>query len=134
MLNTFPSLLDYSWYAPLILRVVLGIILIDLGVLKFKSERASWITTLSAYRLKPAAFFVSVYGAIEIIGGALLVIGLFTQVAALVFVILSAIECYTEFTEGNVLKRDIVFYVLLFAIALSLLLTGAGAFARDLPL
>jgi hypothetical protein len=60
--------------------------------------------------------------------------GLYTQIAALAFVILSGIELYTEFTEGNVLRRDIVFYLLVFAISLSLLLSGAGAFAKDIPL
>jgi len=134
MLNTFPSLLTYSWYAPLILRLVLGLILIDLGLLKFKGERADWITTFAAYKIKPAHLWVSLYGLLEVVGGAFLIIGLYTQVAALAFVLLSGIEFYIEYSEGAILKRDIVFYVLVFAIAASLLLTGAGAFARDLPL
>jgi len=134
MLNTFPTLLNYSWYAPLILRLVLGLILIDLGVLKWRSERADWIATFAAYKIRPAHLWVSLYGLVEIVGGLMLVIGLYTQVAALAFVLLSGIEFYIEYSEGGILKRDIVFYVLVFAIALSLLLTGAGAFARDLPL
>ncbi len=134
MLNTFPSLLTYSWYAPLILRIILGIIVIDIGVLKFKGERMDWIATFSAYKIRPAHIWVAVFGALEVIGGILLLIGFYTQIAALLFVILSAIEFYIEYTEGNVLKRDLAFYALVFGIALSLLLTGAGALARDLPL
>lgn len=134
MLNTFPSLLTYSWYAPLILRVVLGLIVLDLGVLKFRGERADWITTFAAYRIKPAHFWVSIYGLLEVVAGIFLIFGFLTQISALAVVLLSAIELYTEYTEGAVLKRDIVFYLLILAIALSLLLTGAGAFARDLPL
>ncbi|MDB5194709.1 MAG: hypothetical protein JWN50_723 [Parcubacteria group bacterium] len=134
MLNTFPSLLSYSWYAPFILRVVLGIILIDVGSLKFRGERADWVKAFDAYKIRPAKFFVSLFALFEIVGGALLLIGLYTQTAALAFVVLSGIEFYTEYTEGNILRRDIVFYALVFAIALSLLLTGAGAYAKDLPL
>jgi uncharacterized membrane protein YphA (DoxX/SURF4 family) len=134
MLNTFPSLLTYSWYAPLILRLVLGLILIDVGLLKFRGERRDWITLFSAYRIKPAHLFVSLYGALQAIAGLLIAVGLYTQVAALAVVILSAIEFYIEYTEGGILKRDITFYVLIFAIAASLLLTGAGAYAQDLPL
>ncbi len=134
MLNTFPSLLTYSQIGPLILRVVLGLILIDVGILKFRGEKASWIKAFDAYRLRPASLFVSIFGFLEVLGGALLVIGLYTQIAALGFVILSGIEFYTEFTEGNVLRRDLVFYALVFAISLSLLLTGAGAYAKDIPL
>ena len=134
MLNTFPSLLTYSWYAPFILRIVLGLILIDTGILKFKGERAAWLAAFSTYKIRPAYVWVSLFGVLEVIGAICLLIGLYTQVAALAFVVLSAIEFYIEYTEGDVLKRDIVFYALVFAIALSLLLTGAGAFARDLPL
>jgi hypothetical protein len=54
MLNTFPSLLTYSQVGPFILRVVLGLIVIDVGILKFRSERADWIKTFDAYRLRPA--------------------------------------------------------------------------------
>jgi uncharacterized membrane protein YphA (DoxX/SURF4 family) len=134
MLNTFPSLLSYSPLGPFILRVVLGFILIDLGFLKFRGERTQWVQVFSAYKLRPAHLFVSLYGAVEIVGGVLLLIGLYTQIAALVFVVLNAIELYIEYSEGNVLKRDLVFYVLVLAIALSLLFTGAGAYAKDIPL
>lgn len=134
MLNTFPDLLTYSLFAPLILRVVLGVILIDLGVLKFKSEKSRWIATFEGLRLRPSEALVSLYGLIEIVGGIMLVVGLYTQIAALLFVVLFAIEFYLEWTEANLLKRDLVFYILGLAISLSLLLSGAGAFAFDIPL
>lgn len=134
MLNTFPSLLSYGLLAPLILRLVLGLICVDLGILKFKKERARWIATFEAYKLKPSKQLVRLLGLLEIAGGVLLIIGLYTQIAALVFVILFAAEFYIEYTEGGILKRDITFYLLVLAIALSLLLTGAGAYAFDIPL
>lgn len=134
MLNTFPDLLTYSLFAPFVLRVVLGIILIDLGVLKFRAEKSRWIATFEGLRLKPAEPLVSIFGLIEVVGGIMLIVGLYTQLAALIFVILFLIEFYIEYTEANVLKRDMVFYVLCLAISLSILLSGAGAFAFDIPL
>jgi putative oxidoreductase len=134
MLNTFPELLNYSILAPFILRIVIGLIFVDLGILKFKGERKRWMETFEALKLKPSDILVSIYGLIQIIGGIMLILGIWTQIAALIFVIFTAIELSLEWTEGLILKRDIVFYVLLFSISLSLLLTGAGAFAIDLPL
>jgi uncharacterized membrane protein YphA (DoxX/SURF4 family) len=134
MLNPFPELLNLSIMAPFILRVVIGLIFVDLGILKFRGERKRCIESFEALKLKPTDILVSIYGLIQIIGGAMLILGAWTQIAALVFVIFSAIEMSLEWKEGLILKRDIVFYILLFTISLSLLLTGAGAFAFDLPL
>ena len=134
MLNPFPELLTYSLMGPFILRAVLGIIFIDLGLLKLKAERANWTLLFETLHLKPAGYFVKAVGLIEIIGGLMLLFGFYTQIAALVFVIFTGIELYLEWKDEKIIKRDFVFYALLFAIALSLLLTGAGAFAFDIPL
>ena len=134
MLNPFPDLLMYSFFAPLILRVVLGLIFADLGMLKFRGERGTWINSFNTLSLRPADLFVSIYGALQIVGGLLLLLGLWTQVAALVFVIFSGIELYLEWQAREILRRDLVFYLLIFTISLSLLITGAGALAIDIPL
>jgi putative oxidoreductase len=134
MLNPFPELLTYSLLGPLMLRVLLGLIFIDLGALKLRSERQRWIASFDTLYLRPADFFVTLYALIQIVGGILLIIGLWTQVAALVFVILVGAELYTEWRAREILKRDMVFYLLIFVISLSLLLTGAGAYALDIPL
>lgn len=134
MLNPFPELLNYALLAPFILRVVIGLIFIDLGFLKFRSEKARWIASFEALHLRPADLLVALYAIIQIIGGTLLLVGLWTQVAALVFVVSTGAELYIEWSAREVLKRDMVFYLLLFVISISLLLTGAGAFAFDLPL
>jgi uncharacterized membrane protein YphA (DoxX/SURF4 family) len=134
MLTLFPELLNYSLLAPFILRVVIGLIFLDLGLLKLRGERKRWIESFEALKLHPSDILVSIYGLIQIIGGAMLITGIWTQAAALIFAIFTAIELYIEWTEGLILKRDFVFYVLMFTISLSLLFTGAGAFAFDLPL
>ena len=134
MLNPFPELLTYSLLAPFILRVVVGIIFIDLGFLKFRSEKDRWLASFETLGLRPSDLFVPLYALLQIVGGLLLLIGLWTQVVALAFVIFTGIELYVEWQAREILKRDIVFYMLIFVISLSLLLTGAGAYAIDIPL
>ncbi|OHB10408.1 MAG: hypothetical protein A3H60_00215 [Candidatus Zambryskibacteria bacterium RIFCSPLOWO2_02_FULL_44_12b] len=124
----------YSFIAPFILRVLLGLIFIDLGVLKLRDEKAGWLASFETLGLRPADLFVSIYALLQIVGGLLLLIGLWTQVAALAFAIFSGIELYVEWKARDILKRDMVFYLLIFVISLSLLLTGAGKYAIDIPL
>ncbi|MDP3763748.1 MAG: DoxX family protein [bacterium] len=134
MLNPFPDLLMYSFLGPFILRVVLALIFIDLGFLKFRDEKERWLASFETLNLRPADLFLSFYATLQIVGGLLLLAGLWTQVAALIFVIFTGTELYVEWQAREILKRDMVFYILIFTISLSLLLTGAGAYAIDIPL
>ena len=134
MLNAFPSLLTFSLLAPLILRVVLGLIFINLGYIELTSEKKRWAAFFETVHLKPATIFVILMGLFEIVGGFFLIAGFMTQVTTLVFSIITFGEFYAEYREETLLKRDVIFYLLIFAISLSLLLSGAGIFAIDLPL
>jgi len=134
MLNPFPDLLVYSMLAPFILRVVAGLIFIDLGVLLFKNEKARWTASLSSLNIPRPKVAAQILGIVEIIGGIMLILGFYTQIAALLLVIFTFAETYLEYKDPTLLKRNFVFYILLFAITLSLLLSGAGAFAIDIPL
>ena len=134
MLNPFPSLLTYSLLGPMILRIILGVIFVDLGRFKLTKERERWIASLEALHIGGAKLVTKILGGVEIIGGLMLVVGYYTQIAALVFVLLTGAELYIEYKDAGILRRDITFYLLLLAISLSLLLTGAGAYAFDIPL
>ncbi len=134
ILNTFPSLLTFSMLSPLILRVVLGIIVINLGSLKIGDEQRSWQELFETINIHPAATFVKILAFIEIIGGLILLAGAYTQLAGMVFAALFFCEAILEYREPNLEKRDLAFYILVFAISLSLVFLGAGAFAFDLPL
>ncbi|MBX4206310.1 DoxX family protein [Candidatus Parcubacteria bacterium] len=134
MLNPFPDLLNYAMLAPFLLRLVLGLVFIDLGILKFKSEKSRWVVSFEALHMRPTGLFVPLYGALQVAGGVLLVIGLWTQVAALLFAVFTFCELYIEWSGRAILKRDLTFYLFLFVISLSLLFTGAGAYAFDIPL
>ena len=134
MLNTFPDLLTYSMLAPFILRVIIGLIFVDLGILKFKSERKRWRDMFNVFHIRPANLFVSLYGLIQIVGGALLIIGLWTQVAALIAFIVSMLAYYLKGRYPNFIENYKFFFFLLALIAVSLLFLGAGFLAFDLPL
>ena len=132
--NLFPELFSYTLFAPIILRVVVGLIFLNLGYLKLGKERAGWVSSLKILNVHPAGFFTGLLGLVEILGGLLLFVGAYTQLAALVLGLLALIELFIEYREESILKRDFVFYLLLAAICASLLLTGAGLYAIDIPL
>lgn len=134
MLNPFPDLLTYSLLAPFILRVVAGFIFINLGVLAFKNEKERWLVSLSTLKIPDPKLTLKILGGIEIIAGIMLILGFYTQIAALLLALLTFAEVYVEYKDPTILKRNFVFYIMILSILLSLLLSGAGAFAIDLPL
>jgi uncharacterized membrane protein YphA (DoxX/SURF4 family) len=134
ILNPIPDLLMFSALAPFILRIVLGFIIVNSGNLKLKLEKTRWITTMQVARIPNEALAVAILGTVEIVAGIMLVIGFYTQVAALLVALISFVCLYVEYKEDTLVKRDVPFYLLTLAIALSLLFTGAGAFSFDLPL
>ena len=77
MLNLFPGLL-IPMLGPVILRLVIGLIFIDLGVLKFRAEKSRWLASFEALSIRPADLFVPVYALLQIIGGILLILGLWS--------------------------------------------------------
>lgn len=134
MLNPFPELLTYGLLSPFILRVVVGFIFVNLGLLAFKGEKERWIVSLATLNIPNPKIAVKIFGAIEFIGGIMFLLGFYTQIAALVLALLTFAEAYVEYKDPTILKRNFVFYILILAITLSLLFSGAGAFAIDIPL
>jgi uncharacterized membrane protein YphA (DoxX/SURF4 family) len=134
ILNTFPNLLTFSQLSPFVLRVVLGIIIINLGSLKLGREQSAWQELLELINIHPAKFFVKFLAFVEIIGGFILLFGAYTQLVSMVFAVLFFCEAVLEYRQPNLENRDLTFYVLIFSISLSLIFLGAGAFAFDLPI
>jgi len=120
MLSVFPDLFTYSLFAPLLLRVVVGAFLISKEYAVFKQATTPYVKTKSI---------------IYIIAGVLLCIGLFTQVAALVVALLVAFELWRDGMVKKILSRtETTLFVFILVISLSLMLSGAGFIAIDLPL
>lgn len=134
LLTVFPDLLTYSLIAPFILRVSLGLVLVYFSYLKFRKERVEKIAFFDSLGMKPGVFYVNTVGGIELVGGILLVAGAYTQIAALGATIIMLVATFIKWRRPESLRNDIEFYILLLVIAVSLIFTGAGFFAFDLPL
>lgn len=134
LLTLFPDLLTYGLIAPFILRVTLGLVLIYFSYLKFGKEKGEKIAFFESIGMKPGNFYVNAIGGIELVGGILLVVGAYTQIAALAAGVIMLAATFIKWRHPQSLRNDIEFYILLFVVALSLVFLGAGFFAIDLPL
>jgi uncharacterized membrane protein YphA (DoxX/SURF4 family) len=122
MLSIFPSLLSYEQLAPFILRVVLGVTLAYFGYQKMLGKGAS-----SGSNSK-------IYGGAEILVAVFLIIGLWTQLATLINAVILVIKLGFKIRDKAFLTGGVNYYLLLLTIATSLMFTGAGWLAFDLPL
>ena len=114
-LTTFPRLLDFVLLAPFILRIGVGVLRLFAGYARFKKE----------YRWLSIFYFVS---------SILIIIGLYTQIAALVAILFVKFDYYQDRKAGLLSPEKKALAVLMILILISLLFTGPGAFAFDLPL
>ncbi len=110
MLSLFPQLFNYSQMAPFLLRLALAIVL-------FLTARQTGKT----------------FATIKILSGILLLLGLFTQAAAIIVIALTLSEIIIAKKKQLVIE-DKMSKVMVIVIALSLLLLGPGLFSFDLPL
>lgn len=134
MLNTFPTLLAYSLFAPMILRISLGIILIGIGITSIFEKRELFKAYFISQKFPYANIVVWIFGIAEIISGVFLIIGLSTQIVAIIAVFLLLNIYSFESRDDRLLPYTPSTYLILSIVALSLLFSGAGFFAIDLPL
>jgi putative oxidoreductase len=134
ILNPFPSFLLYAFYAPFILRLVIALVFIEFGFAKLTKDKSSKAEFFEKIGLKPGKTFVIVFGLIELVAGAMLLVGFYTQIAALVAGLILLACSVIKVKHSSYLMSPTRYYVVLLIICISLLLTGAGAFALDTPL
>ncbi len=135
MLNTFPELLNYSILSATILRLVLAFVLISTGIEIIKpTKRALFMAYFESKQYPLASFLPWKFAIAQIMLGVFFFFGFFTQVVALIAIYILFCLFYIENRAEKILPHTSAFYLAMIAIALSLLLTGAGAFAVDLPL
>ena len=118
MLNTFPTLLSLGLLAPFLLRLVVGIFFVRKGIDDAKKSRVVkevWGRLLSF---------------LEVASGILLIVGAKTQIVSIITLFLS-IYAISKLKERGV---EFYLYLLLATISISLLFSGAGFLAVDLPL
>ena len=120
MLSIFPSLLAYEQIGPMIIRLVLGIVLAYFGYRKILNKGTSSGSNARAY------------GGVEIIIAVFLIIGLFTQLAALLNAIILVIKIGFKARDKALFTDGINSYVLLLAMAITVIFMGPGFLAFDL--
>lgn len=132
MLNPFP-IQFLSLFAYFILRVVIGLFFLILGHCHFK-QRDSLSSALTLKIFPFGKIITLILILTEIIIGFLFILGLYTQIAALITLIMSfkMMLFRNKFNHPALPTR--LTYLLLFAISFSLFITGAGVFAFDLPI
>lgn len=132
MLNPFPiqflALLAYF-----LLRVFVGVILVYFGWTHLQN-RELIIKKGGFPFFKHTLLAGMIFATSELLIGTMFILGYYTQIAALLTAILSLklIIFHSKFSPKLIQGK--IFYVLLFACSLSLFITGAGAFAFDLPI
>ncbi len=114
-LAIFPELLSFGFFAPMLLRIFVAIFLFYIGIQRWN---------------KPLKGAVLVY----FIGGAFLILGLYTQPAAILGILLIKFDFFMDRKPFPVSKDRLMMFVLAAVILLTLLVTGPGAFAFDYPL
>ncbi|MBY0472982.1 DoxX family membrane protein [Patescibacteria group bacterium] len=132
MLNTFPQFLSYGFYAPALLRCAVALVMLYLAYCHFKNKDA---INQEKFPVIGARAWVAWFSVIlEVAVGLALLFGYHTQIAAILTALVGIKHAFWtgKYPSYFVLSRTAALLVL--AIALSLLASGAGALAMDLPL
>lgn len=131
MMNVFP-VMYLAMLAYAVLRIALGGLFVYLGLQHaLTASRQSFQESFESSTI--GLLNLGVFITVEVVAGGMLVAGFLTQIAAIA---LLAISCYA-FVMNKKLKEvipDRFFYLLAIAAFICLFITGAGAFAFDIPL
>ena len=133
MLNPFPDLLSLSFFAPFLLRVGLGSLLFLFGFIRLSGKRETYLERFMDRWPRSGKIRLFSLGGTEIIVGFLFIVGFYTQIAALISIAMALTLLFikkTRMLTGN----SKLLYFLIFIVSLSLLISGAGALAFDVPL
>lgn len=123
MLSVFPSLLSFQSISPLIIRVTLSLIFLF------------WVfKNLTKPNFFQATTYTKAISLIEGIASLFILIGLFTQVGVAIIAIDLIVRLYTKFKNKALFSDGVNYYFVLLVLAISLLLTGPGFLAFDLPI
>lgn len=134
MLSVFPDLYTYQQLAPFLLRVTAGLLFLLYAVRVFHGIYAARIQPRFFGSERSGRLAHQVIAFISGVGGVLLVVGLYMQVAALVLAIISAGRIGYLIGTKNAGNEMVAYRVTLLVILVSLLFLGPGFWAFDYPL
>jgi putative oxidoreductase len=117
----------------LVLRLVLGLIFFSHGYPKLAHSATSMQGFFVQHGLP--GHFVYVAGVLEVFGGILLVLGLFTRGAALLLAIEMGVAIWKVHSAGGIYAvHDYEFPLAMLAASFALATVGAGSLSLDYPL
>jgi len=122
MLNTFPDLLNLSFIAPLILRIFVGSYFLKQSWEELNFYRKGLIESFKLSKI------------LETLGGILLIIGFLTQVTSLFLILITVFNIVYHIKNRRLNEEKLDFYIIILGILISLIITGAGFMAIDMPL
>jgi len=132
MLNPFPDLLMFSFFVPTLLRITVAVTLVYMA-LSMGGNKGALVSLRVPLigTVPPWATWVSV--CVTFLVALSLFVGFGTQISALLAIALILKHLWLgRYTNKLPLSKGV--YILLCIICLSLLFSGAGALAFDLPL
>lgn len=127
MLSIFPALFDFSLVGVLLLRVTVGAFFLLFG---FRLIHATRLVSEKGVGIYIVGYM---YGTLKLTVGILLLIGIYTQVGALLGALLSVITFLQNGTSHSSIAGKQV-QLLLAVICLALAFLGPGIWAIDFPL
>lgn len=125
-----------SLWSPLVLRIVVGAVMAGHGGQKLFGwfGGKGFAATAAGFNnmgLEPGAFWGGLAGAGEFFGGLLLILGLFTRLAALNVIVIMAVAIFTAHASAFFLPAGMEYALTLLAASLVLFETGGGALSCD---
>lgn len=132
MLNIFPNLLTFGFFAPTILRVAVALMIGGMAYKHYAHRNALAHARFPVVGAGAWIIWLSIV--VEAAVAVMLLVGYYTQVAAIVGVLIGLKHLIWHGTHPQyfIYDRPTAFFILI--ISLSLLISGAGALAFDLPL
>lgn len=132
MLSVFPEILFLSPLAPTLLRLSSGVIFLMIAWKHYEEREAIGATEFSVIG---RGIWIPLFAAVIELGVSLaLIIGMYTQAVAILGALLALKHFIWNRAYPQLFPLSRISSALLFVICLSLIVTGAGAFAFDLPL
>jgi uncharacterized membrane protein YphA (DoxX/SURF4 family) len=131
ILNPFPTLLIFSFFAPTLLRIAAAAVFAYVAYAHYQKRRSLAQTRFPIMR---GAWVVHLSIVAEVLVALALFAGYYTQIAAVVglLIALKQLVWRNKYPNFFILPRTTSFLLLI--ICFTLLMSGAGALAFDLPL
>ena len=124
LLATFPTLMSFSLFAPVFIRIFLGICFIITGSNLLKTRRQT-VLAKSTWIMA---------GIVSLGTGCLLFVGAYTQIAALIGGLFAFVALLLKKEFPTIFSQTKVLYAAVICMCLSLLFSGAGFLGFDFPL